>query len=103
MLKSEFMIAPDHPALAGHFPDHPVVPGVVTLDHVAQALQVHHPELRIDGFPQVKFLKPLLPAMQVELSLTRKNDTLFQFQCSHQGEVIASGQLRVVPMEKHLG
>jgi 3-hydroxyacyl-[acyl-carrier-protein] dehydratase len=32
-------IAPDHPALAGHFPGTPIVPGVVLLDQVLVAIQ----------------------------------------------------------------
>jgi len=99
MLKSTFSIAPDHPALTGHFPGHPVVPGVVTLEQVAQALHLHHPELRIVGYPQVKFMQPLLPAMQVEVVLLRKNAELFQFQCTHQGKDVATGQIRVLSGE----
>lgn len=101
-MNSEFMIAPDHPALAGHFPGNPVVPGVVTLDHVVKALRIHHPELRLDGFPQVKFMQPLLPGMKVDVSLTQKNEHLFQFQCASQGAVIATGQLRVETEENRI-
>ncbi|MBC8844808.1 beta-hydroxyacyl-ACP dehydratase, partial [Escherichia coli] len=33
-----FTIPADHPALPGHFPGHPVVPGVVLLDHAIHTI-----------------------------------------------------------------
>jgi len=65
-----FMISADHPSLPGHFPGRPLVPGVVLLDRVMDAIEARDgvlpPGLRL---PQVKFLQPLLPgeAAQVEL------------------------------------
>ena len=35
----KFRVAADHPALPGHFPGRPIVPGVVILDHVQQAIE----------------------------------------------------------------
>jgi 3-hydroxymyristoyl/3-hydroxydecanoyl-(acyl carrier protein) dehydratase len=32
-------VAPDHPALAGHFPQHPIIPGVVLLDEALYAIE----------------------------------------------------------------
>jgi 3-hydroxymyristoyl/3-hydroxydecanoyl-(acyl carrier protein) dehydratase len=32
-------IAAEHPALAGHFPGSPIVPGVVLLDEMVRALE----------------------------------------------------------------
>jgi 3-hydroxyacyl-[acyl-carrier-protein] dehydratase len=31
--------APDHPALAGHFPQHPIIPGVLLLDEALHAIE----------------------------------------------------------------
>ena len=58
-------IAASHPALPGHFPGHPVVPGVVLLEAVAAALPQH---ARATGFPVVKFLAPLLPEHEFEVT-----------------------------------
>jgi 3-hydroxymyristoyl/3-hydroxydecanoyl-(acyl carrier protein) dehydratase len=39
MLSFSFTIPETHPALAGHFPNNPLVPGVVILDRVLQGLK----------------------------------------------------------------
>ncbi|RBC43168.1 hypothetical protein BRN41_12545, partial [Xanthomonas oryzae pv. oryzae] len=38
----DFVVPHDHPCLPGHFPGRPVVPGVVVLDHVLQAVEALH-------------------------------------------------------------
>ncbi|MGT2490860.1 hypothetical protein ACU4GD_10865 [Cupriavidus basilensis] len=54
-----FVIAPDHPALAGHFPGHPVVPGVVLLDHAIALIGAALAQpLEIFQLGSVKFLEP---------------------------------------------
>ncbi|MFC5742461.1 hydroxymyristoyl-ACP dehydratase [Dyella tabacisoli] len=62
-------IAADHPSLPGHFPGHPLVPGVVMLEQVAQALRAWR-GLRLTGVLEAKFMAPLWPAQQAELTLT---------------------------------
>ena len=52
-------IGPEHPALAGHFPGNPVVPGVVLLERVAAALRAWRGE-RVEQI-DAKFVQPLLP------------------------------------------
>jgi 3-hydroxyacyl-[acyl-carrier-protein] dehydratase len=66
----KFHIAASHPALPGHFPGDPVVPGVVLLDRVMAAIERAWAG-QVAGFPQVKFLRPLRPGQAVELIIER--------------------------------
>lgn len=59
-------IAVDHPALAGHFPGTPIVPGVVLLDEVIHTI-VQDTGLEATNWQisSVKFLSPLTPGESV--------------------------------------
>jgi 3-hydroxyacyl-[acyl-carrier-protein] dehydratase len=63
----EFSIAADHPALPGHFPGQPIVPGVLLLDHVlcgvAEALG-----RPVGVLQQVKFAAALLPGETAQVA-----------------------------------
>jgi 3-hydroxyacyl-[acyl-carrier-protein] dehydratase len=87
-----FVIAIDHPALPGHFPGNPVVPGVVVLDHVlAVAESWRGAALDVAGLPQVKFLSPLLPGERAEVTLDDNGDALrFAVHCGDRA--IAQGR-----------
>ncbi|MBS0583465.1 MAG: hydroxymyristoyl-ACP dehydratase [Proteobacteria bacterium] len=89
MNPTRFRIAADHPALPGHFPGRPVVPGVVVLDRVAAAIE-RASGARVAALPQVKFLAPLLPEQEAELCLEEK-DKKIHFSVFHNGAMIASG------------
>ena len=86
---ARFRIGSDHPALPGHFPGNPVVPGVVLLDRVAAALESWR-GARIVGLPQVKFLAPLLPEQDAEIVLHDAGESI-RFSILHTGALIASG------------
>lgn len=64
-----FVIEADHPALPGHFPGHPVVPGVVVLDRVLAAIEAVHGPLGPLRLPQVKFVQPLLPGETARIEI----------------------------------
>lgn len=96
--REPFCIDATHPALAGHFPGRPVVPGVILLDHVLAAAQRRF-GLRADALrlPQVKFLQPLLPEQAAEIVLepaaTDAGNTRIRFRIERDGALLASGEL----------
>ena len=72
-LSAALEIHPDHPALPGHFPGRPVVPGVVLLDHAARAVLAARPGHRLAGVEVAKFLRPVAPAERVTLELDQRD------------------------------
>jgi 3-hydroxyacyl-[acyl-carrier-protein] dehydratase len=91
--RETFSIAASHGALPGHFPGRPVVPGVVLLDRVAAALERWR-GARIAGLPQVKFLRPLLPDQEAELTLEDDGKSI-RFRIVHAQVAIANGSIEL--------
>jgi 3-hydroxymyristoyl/3-hydroxydecanoyl-(acyl carrier protein) dehydratase len=87
--RESILIPPSHPALAGHFPGNPVVPGLVLLDHVAAALERWRGQ-RVAGLPHVKFLRPLAPGEAADLVLSDDGKSI-RFSIVHNGATLASG------------
>lgn len=84
-------IAADHPALPGHFPGAPVVPGVVILDHVlAAAERAQGHALAVRALAQAKFLAPLLPEQEATIELDRDGEAL-RFRVVRDGALLAQG------------
>jgi uncharacterized membrane protein len=86
-------IAANHPALAGHFPGRPVVPGVLLLDEVLQAVERWLGPVSCSELVQAKFVRPLLPDESAQLTL-RRRDAGVEFELRRQLDLIASGSLR---------
>ncbi len=81
-----------HPALPGHFPGHPLVPGVLLLEQVALALRVWR-DLRLARVLEVKFLAPLLPEETALLRLTaiESDSERIRFEIQRDGVLLARG------------
>ena len=86
-----FTVSIDHPALAGHFPGRPVVPGVLLLDHVLQVLQRYAVHRHVAGLPVVKFLRPVLPQEEFMVGLELIDATRLRFVCRCAGQLAAHG------------
>lgn len=86
-----FRIPAAHPSLPGHFPGHPVVPGVVILDTVLEcaARWLGRPCV-VRTLPQVKFVAPLLPEQDARVRLTLTGESL-RFEVLREERAVAQG------------
>lgn len=87
-----FCIPPEHPALPGHFPGRPIVPGVLLLDAVMQAAAAlrETPPTRL---LRAKFSAPVLPGEAVEIALEPRGPGRLGFTCRRGGTVVLLGEL----------
>jgi len=83
----------NHPALAGHFPGNPIVPGVMILDAVICAAEAWLGSgFHVHGLPHAKFLAPLKPneAARIEFAF---RGPLLEFAVYRGVATIAKGTL----------
>lgn len=99
MTTSTFIIGHDHPALPGHFPGAPVVPGVVLLERVLEAIGATMGDaggpLRL---PRVKFMQPLLPGETAVVDIEPMAETddgarRWRFRIGRGEAVLATGEV----------
>ena len=88
-------IAADHPAFAGHFPGQPLLPGVLLLAEVLEAVQAS-PALaaRLGAAPEIaqaKFLAPVGPGSQLDIALFDEAGGL-RFELCCDGRLAGSGR-----------
>ncbi|HKT33189.1 MAG TPA: hypothetical protein VJR03_00055 [Nitrospira sp.] len=88
-------IGNDHPALPGHFPGHPIVPGVVVLEEVIETLKHRYGDgLFVMGLPAVKLSSPLKPEEPLTIVIESEAAGMAAFTCRVGGRLIASGSIQ---------
>lgn len=93
-------VSANEPYFAGHFPGHPIMPGVLQVEAMAQAGAVlalnllaepgQTPLVFFMGIDKVKFRKPVVPGDQLRLEVvpTRKGGAIWKMQ----GRALVDGQ-----------
>jgi len=102
----------NEPFFPGHFPGHPVMPGVLQVEAMAQCASILM--LRIPGnqgkigyfmsADSVKFRQPVLPGdtLVIEAELVKLRKTIGQANCKClvNGEIVSSGELKFALIDK---
>jgi 3-hydroxyacyl-[acyl-carrier-protein] dehydratase len=85
-----------HPALAGHFPQSPIVPGAWLLTLVESFCRAElGTELTVTRIQYVRFRAPLLPDQPFRLHIDVLADGVVGFAVERDGSPVAEGRLVV--------
>lgn len=88
-----------HPALAGHFPGTPIVPGVVLLDETLRAVEQDAADTaKRWRISTAKFLSPVRPGEELTLAHEPQADGSLRFTVSRNGQLVAHGVLVPAPL-----
>ena len=103
----------NEPFFQGHFPDHPIMPGVLILEAMAQVGGVYAllanevDENQVPyfvGIDKAKFRKPVLPGdvlkLRLELQKVRRGIYYFLGQASVDGKLVAEAELKATFADK---
>jgi beta-hydroxyacyl-ACP dehydratase FabZ len=97
-------VTANEPHFQGHFPDHPIMPGVLIIEALAQAgglyalshlsrggLDPKSKLMYFMGIDKAKFRRPVVPGDQLRLEVTplRKGGTIWKMR----GQALVDGQL----------
>ncbi|MGH8474334.1 MAG: hypothetical protein ACRER2_00935 [Methylococcales bacterium] len=89
----KFQLSAQQPCFEGHFPNDPIVPGVMLLDMVRIITREWKPNTRIKALSNVKFHLSLHPEESFTITITETRKLLLHFVCHRGDQDIASGAL----------
>ncbi len=95
-----WLVPLDHPAFAGHFPGHPIMPGVMLISQALEQAAMHVDPAWLAGSVQIasaKFLAPLQPgdACMIELQIQASSEgTRLRFDIRRGETLAATGTLQ---------
>jgi 3-hydroxymyristoyl/3-hydroxydecanoyl-(acyl carrier protein) dehydratase len=87
-MEQKLRIAKDHPAYEGHFPGHPLLPGVVLIAEAMAALDASDWTVA-----SAKFLSPVEPGMALTLAHAVKGPDTIDFEIASPRGIVATGTL----------
>ncbi len=103
----------NEPFFQGHFPDHPIMPGVLILEAMAQVGGVYAilanevGENQVPyfvGIDKAKFRKPVLPGdvLRLDLALTKVRRGIYNFvgKATVDGKLVAEAELKATFADK---
>ncbi|WKZ34122.1 MAG: 3-hydroxyacyl-ACP dehydratase FabZ [Thermodesulfobacteriota bacterium] len=102
----------NEPFFNGHFPGHPIMPGVLIIEAMAQvggvlafkSADVKNKVVYFMGIDKARFRKPVLPGDSIEFSLTvtkcRGVIWVFKGEAYVDGSLVAEAELMATIMEK---
>jgi len=93
-MATHWVVPPDHPAFAGHFPGAPILPGVVLLDMAMQVI-AKTSGIMLDRceLNSVKFLNPAIPGDELVIRHNFSAGGTIRFDIMVGMRKIASGSI----------
>jgi len=95
LVTSSHRVPATHPALPGHFPGNPIVPGVLLMSIAIDTLREQLGPFQLREIRGVKFLALLHPEETFTIEGERTAPDSIHFRCLREGTCIAEGRIIV--------